>query len=96
MEDVTVTAADETRVIDSVPKGLFIGGEWRDSSSGATLGIEDPSTEQSLCQIADATAADAIAALDAACEAQAAWAATPPRDRVRRRGVGDLAQGLFG
>ncbi|HEX3898699.1 MAG TPA: NAD-dependent succinate-semialdehyde dehydrogenase [Mycobacteriales bacterium] len=78
---MTVTAVDEKRVIDAVPKGLFIGGEWRDSSSGATLGIEDPSTEESFCQIADATAEDAVAALDAACDAAEQWAATPPRDR---------------
>ncbi|HWA68196.1 MAG TPA: NAD-dependent succinate-semialdehyde dehydrogenase [Mycobacteriales bacterium] len=76
-----MTAADEKRVVDAVPKGLFIGGQWRDSSSGATLGVEDPSTEQRLCEVADATAEDAIAALDAACAAQAAWAATPPRER---------------
>jgi succinate-semialdehyde dehydrogenase/glutarate-semialdehyde dehydrogenase len=76
-----VTAADEKRVVDAAPKGLFIGGEWRDSTSGATLGIEDPSTEETLCSIADATAADATAALDAACDAAASWAATPPRDR---------------
>jgi succinate-semialdehyde dehydrogenase/glutarate-semialdehyde dehydrogenase len=76
-----VTSADEKRVIEAVPKGLFIGGEWRDSSSGTTLGIEDPSTEETLCSIADATAEDAVAALDAACDAADRWAATPPRDR---------------
>ena len=56
LEGVTVTAADEKRVVDAVPKGLFIGGSWRDSSSGASLGIEDPATEQTLCTVADATA----------------------------------------
>jgi succinate-semialdehyde dehydrogenase / glutarate-semialdehyde dehydrogenase len=76
-----VTAADEKRVVDAAPKGLFIGGEWRDSSSGKTLEIEDPSTEESFCAVADATSEDAIAALDAACDAAASWAATPPRDR---------------
>ncbi len=76
-----MTAADEKRVVDAVPKGLFIGGKWRDSAVGATLGVEDPSTEQSLCAVADGTAEDAVAALDAACDAAEAWAATPPRDR---------------
>jgi succinate-semialdehyde dehydrogenase/glutarate-semialdehyde dehydrogenase len=78
---MTMTAADEKRVVDAAPKGLFIGGEWRDSSSGKTLDVEDPSTEQALCAIADATSEDATAALDAACDAAASWAATPPRDR---------------
>jgi succinate-semialdehyde dehydrogenase/glutarate-semialdehyde dehydrogenase len=79
--DVTVTAADEKRVVEAVPKGLFIGGKWRESSSGATLEVEDPSTEQTLCAVADGTAEDATAALDAACDAAESWAATPPRDR---------------
>ncbi len=76
-----MTAADEKRVLDAAPHQLFIGGEWRDSSSGMTLDIEDPSTEEALCAVADGTPEDAAAALDAACAAQAAWGATPPRDR---------------
>jgi succinate-semialdehyde dehydrogenase / glutarate-semialdehyde dehydrogenase len=78
---MAVTAADEKRVLDAAPHQLLIGGEWRDSSSGKTLDIEDPSTEQPLCAVADGTPEDGIAALDAACAAQVAWAATPPRDR---------------
>jgi succinate-semialdehyde dehydrogenase/glutarate-semialdehyde dehydrogenase len=78
---VTVTAADEARVVEAVPKGLFIGGKWRESSNGATVPVEDPSTEGPLCSVADATADDAVAALDAACDAAESWAATPPRDR---------------
>jgi succinate-semialdehyde dehydrogenase / glutarate-semialdehyde dehydrogenase len=77
----TVTAADEKRVLDAAPKGLFIGGEWREATGGATLDIEDPSTEGALCAVADGKPEDAVAALDAACAAQADWAATPPRDR---------------
>jgi succinate-semialdehyde dehydrogenase/glutarate-semialdehyde dehydrogenase len=78
---VTVRAADEKRVVEAVPKGLFIAGKWRESTSGATVDVEDPSTEQSLCAVADGTAEDAVAALDAACDAAESWAATPPRDR---------------
>ncbi|MBV9872596.1 MAG: NAD-dependent succinate-semialdehyde dehydrogenase [Frankiaceae bacterium] len=77
----SVTAADEKRVLDAAPHQLWIGGEWRDASNGATLGIEDPSTEETLCTIADGTPDDAVAALDAACDVQDEWAQTPPRDR---------------
>jgi succinate-semialdehyde dehydrogenase / glutarate-semialdehyde dehydrogenase len=77
----TVSATDEKRVLDAAPHQLFIGGQWRDGSGGKTLDIEDPSTEESLCSVADGTPEDAIAALDAACAAQSSWAATPPRDR---------------
>ena len=68
-------------LIDSVPKGLFIGGTWRDATGGATLPVEDPSSGSTLTHVADATVAYGRAALDAAVAAQADWARTPPRDR---------------
>jgi succinate-semialdehyde dehydrogenase/glutarate-semialdehyde dehydrogenase len=72
---------DESKVIDAVPKQLFIGGEWRDASGGGTLAVEDPSTGETLCEIADGGAEDAKAALDAAAAAQSDWAATSPNER---------------
>src|SRR4051794_30446635 len=73
--------ADERRVVEAAPHQLLIGGQWRDATGGATIDVEDPSTEQSTPPVAAATAADATAALDAAVAAQREWAATPPRDR---------------
>jgi succinate-semialdehyde dehydrogenase/glutarate-semialdehyde dehydrogenase len=75
------TATQDQTVTDSVPKQLLIGGEWRDASGGATLGVEDPATGETLCEIADATPQDAVSALDAAVAKQADWAATPPNER---------------
>ena len=69
----------ESVAVDSVPTQLFIGGEWRDASGGATLDVEDPSTGETIVSVADATPDDAAAALDAACAVQAEWAAHPPR-----------------
>jgi succinate-semialdehyde dehydrogenase/glutarate-semialdehyde dehydrogenase len=77
----TISSSQEQDVVAKVPKGLFIGGEWRDATGGATLAVEDPSTGEPLCEVADATPEDAMAALDAACAVQADWAATPPRER---------------
>jgi succinate-semialdehyde dehydrogenase/glutarate-semialdehyde dehydrogenase len=74
-------APQEQSVLDTVPKQLLIGGEWRDASGGATFEIEDPATGKTLCSVADATADDARAALDAAVAAQPGWAATPPNER---------------
>src|SRR3954451_3562087 len=71
----------ERVVLDGVPKQLFIGGRWRDSSNRATLTVEDPATADALCDVASATPEDAAAALDAAAAAQGEWAATPPRER---------------
>jgi succinate-semialdehyde dehydrogenase/glutarate-semialdehyde dehydrogenase len=74
-------AEREQTVVDQVPKGLYIGGEWRDASGGETFPVEDPATAQTLCEIADGSAEDASAALDAAVAAQAGWAATSPNER---------------
>ena len=77
---MSIASAEQT-VVEAVPIQLLIGGEWRDASGGATLGVEDPSTGQTLVEIADATPEDAKAALDAAVEAQPGWAATSPNER---------------
>ena len=68
-------------VLDSVPTGLLIGGQWRDASGGKTLAVDDPATGEILIHVADASIADGKAALDAAVAAQADWARTAPRDR---------------
>ncbi|PPK98505.1 succinate-semialdehyde dehydrogenase/glutarate-semialdehyde dehydrogenase [Kineococcus xinjiangensis] len=75
------SAEREAVVVGAVPKGLFIGGDWRESGAGATVGVEDPATGRELARVADATVADGTAALDAAVAAAPAWAATPPRER---------------
>ena len=75
---MTVTAEREKALLESVPTGLLIDGEWRDASSGKTFDVKDPATGKVLCSVADATPDDAQAALDAAAGAQAGWAATSP------------------
>lgn len=69
----------EKDLLAKVPTGLFIGGEWR--STEKTIDVYDPSNGAVLASIADASAADATAALDAAAAVQDEWAATPPRTR---------------
>ncbi|HET9633370.1 MAG TPA: NAD-dependent succinate-semialdehyde dehydrogenase [Terrabacter sp.] len=69
-------------VLESVPKGLLIAGQWRDASGGKTLAVDDPATGEVLTHVADASVEDGKAALDAAVAAQAAWARTAPRDRA--------------
>jgi succinate-semialdehyde dehydrogenase / glutarate-semialdehyde dehydrogenase len=71
----------EQAVVEDVPKGLFIGGTWRDATGGATLEVEDPATGQPIAAVADATPDDALAALAAAHEKQAEWREHPPRER---------------
>ena len=74
--------ADETRVIDGVKTQLYIGGEWRDATGGGTLDVEDPATGEVIASVADATNADADAALAAATEAFGTWKHVAPRERA--------------
>jgi succinate-semialdehyde dehydrogenase/glutarate-semialdehyde dehydrogenase len=76
----TITPSQEQQVVDQVPKQLYIAGEWRDGAKG-TLSVEDPSTEEPLCDVADASVDDAKAALDAAVDAGPEFAAMAPRER---------------
>ena len=71
----------EKALLDSISGKLFIAGEWVDAAEGASLDVRDPSTNEVIAQVADATADDATRALDAAVDAQADWAATPARTR---------------
>jgi succinate-semialdehyde dehydrogenase / glutarate-semialdehyde dehydrogenase len=89
-----MTATQEKSIVDGVPRGLFIGGEWRDASGGGTLEVEDPSTGEAIASVADATPDDAKAALDACCAVQEEWAAHPPRERgeILRRAFEALSE----
>lgn len=77
-----VSPQDEQRVLDMVPKGIYIDGKWKDASDGKTLDVIDPATGKVLATIADASAEDGMAAMDAADRAQAEWAKTAPRYRA--------------
>jgi succinate-semialdehyde dehydrogenase/glutarate-semialdehyde dehydrogenase len=75
------TQTSEQSVIEGVKKQLYIDGEWRDAAGAGTLAVEDPSTGEILCEVADAQPEDALSALEAASNVQADWARHPPRQR---------------
>jgi succinate-semialdehyde dehydrogenase/glutarate-semialdehyde dehydrogenase len=83
---------DEKALLERVPDGLYIGGEWTAGSAG-TFPVFDPATGDRIKEIADASPEDGIRALDAAVAAADAWAATPARQRgeILRRAF-DLLQ----
>jgi succinate-semialdehyde dehydrogenase/glutarate-semialdehyde dehydrogenase len=89
---VSAATLTPTDVVGRVPTGLFIGGAWRPATGGGTLPVEDPATGATLAEVADATEADAVAALDACCAVQEAWAQHPPRERgeILRRAFEEL------
>ncbi|MDQ2737852.1 MAG: aldehyde dehydrogenase family protein, partial [Actinomycetota bacterium] len=67
-------------VVSAVPTGLFIGGEWLEADG--SVPVEDPSNGEILAEVADATPAQGMLALDAAVAAQKGWARTDPRARA--------------
>ena len=60
---------------------LFIGGRWVPSGDGSRTPVHNPATGETLCTVANATAADGRAAVAAAVAAQRDWARTPARER---------------
>jgi succinate-semialdehyde dehydrogenase/glutarate-semialdehyde dehydrogenase len=71
-------ALQELELLNSVPKGLLINGQWRPASQGKTFDVEDPATGKALLSIADAGAEDGMAALDAAAAARSPGRRSPP------------------
>jgi succinate-semialdehyde dehydrogenase/glutarate-semialdehyde dehydrogenase len=67
--------------VSKAPKGLYINGQWRDASDGATFEVFDPATEEVLASVASASIDDALEAVAAAYAAGGAWAAIAPRRR---------------
>src|SRR5437764_1220640 len=89
----TITATNEQQVLEQVPTQLYIAGEWRDGSKG-TIPVEDPATGDPLVEVADASADDAKAALDATVEKGPEWAQVAPRERgeILRRAFDSIVE----
>lgn len=61
---------------------MFIGGEWVNASSKETINVENPANENIFATVPKGTSSDAQRALEAAQQAQPAWAAIPPIERA--------------
>ncbi len=77
-----MTQTQVQELLDRIPMGLYIDGEFREASSGERFEVLDPSTGQTLTTVASATPADAAHAMDAAVAAQKGWQFTAPRVRA--------------
>lgn len=71
---------------------MFIGGAWSAASNEKTFATDNSTTGDTIAQVADATADDVTAAIDAATKAQPDWAALPP---AARAGLFHRAAALF-
>jgi succinate-semialdehyde dehydrogenase/glutarate-semialdehyde dehydrogenase len=87
--ETQMSEATEAELLAKVPSQLLIAGEWVDSTSGASIEVNDPATGRVLKTIADASVDDAKRAMDVAADTQASWAATAPRVR------GELLRSAF-
>ncbi|WP_010133968.1 aldehyde dehydrogenase [Ochrovirga pacifica] len=61
---------------------LFINGEWKTSTSGETIDIISPSTEEVVAKVQNGTPEEAVEALKAAETAQKEWKKLPARKRA--------------
>lgn len=61
---------------------LFINGEWRSASDGATLKSYNPATGELLAEIADATEQDVNDAVEAARNVFTLWSKSTPIERA--------------
>ena len=72
----------QTPDLDFEPRGLFIGGEWVEASSGRTITTINPSNGDVLGAVPLADEADVDRAVAAAKAAFPAWAALPVEKRA--------------
>jgi succinate-semialdehyde dehydrogenase / glutarate-semialdehyde dehydrogenase len=62
-------------------RNLYIDGGWQEANGGKRFDVLDPADGSVLTDAADASADDAMDALNAAAAAQPAWGRTAPRER---------------
>lgn len=62
--------------------GLYINGQWRDASDGATFVTKNPATGEHLAYCAEATKEDVDDAVNAAWAAFPAWREVSPQERA--------------
>ena len=60
---------------------LFINGQWTEGENKQRIDVLNPSTGKKLSDVADGTIKDGLAAVEAADDAAAVWAAVAPRER---------------
>ena len=63
---------------------MYIGGEWRPSADGATMGSVNPATEEEIARFPDATQNDVDDAVREAEKARPGWQGLSPSQRAER------------
>src|SRR6476659_8122624 len=76
------TPGTQDRAMTSSTPQNFIGGRWQESRGGGTDPVLDPATGEVITDVASSNEVDVDAAVAAATEAFAGWAATAPGQRA--------------
>jgi succinate-semialdehyde dehydrogenase / glutarate-semialdehyde dehydrogenase len=58
----------------------FVGGDWIDADDGRTFAVTNPARGDVIAEVADLSRTEVARAIDAACEAQKAWAARSAKE----------------
>jgi aldehyde dehydrogenase (NAD+) len=66
----------------TIHRRLFVGGQWVEAGGADSIEVVDPSTEERIGLVPEATVEEVDAAVAAAARAFPEWAATEPRDRA--------------
>lgn len=74
-------SVSDGRQMTAVPRGLLVGGAWREPRSAQEFSVQDPATGTVLVDVVDAGPEDATDLVDAAAAAFPGWSAAPPRLR---------------
>ena len=84
-------ATEEQQVVEQGPEASSTSAaSGATRTGGGTLEVSDPATEEPICEVADGTPEDAMAALDAAVETQAGMGGhSAPNERA-----GDPVEGV--
>ena len=62
---------------------LFLGGQWREGSTGEFKSVVNPATEMEVARVACATSSDLDEALKSAAQSALEWGAVPAAERGR-------------
>jgi succinate-semialdehyde dehydrogenase/glutarate-semialdehyde dehydrogenase len=62
---------------------MYIDGQWCDSASGRTIGVENPATEEIIAEVSFGSREDCKRAIAAAAEAMKGWMKLTPYDRAK-------------
>jgi succinate-semialdehyde dehydrogenase/glutarate-semialdehyde dehydrogenase len=83
------------QVVSGLLTDLYIERTAIPAAAGGRFDVLDPAIGTVIASVADGGVEDAIAAVWAAEEAAASWAATAPRARAEIEGVLDYTESLY-